>query len=121
MNFCVFGCSIDGGGDVKTEFVSPFIGLAYLVHTDHPAVERVGTESHALGVANRVVLNVVQLIIAARLVEVGRLAYHHLTHLVKEEALFAGEQPQNGPSLHSLPLNELAQVHLFVKARLRLV
>ena len=76
---------------------------------------------HALGVANRVALNVAQLVIAARLVEVGRLAYHHLTHLVEEEALFAGEQPQNGPSLHALPLNELAKVHLFVKARLRLV
>ena len=64
---------------------------ADLVQTHKALVDLVRALHHALGVVHGVLLPVTQLGVAARLLHVAGLAYHHLAHFVNEKALLAGQ------------------------------
>ena len=97
------------------------LGLAQSIQIDQPVVHFTRALHHAVRVVHVVLLPVAQLAIRARLVQVRRLADDHLTHFVHEEGLAARQKAQNRGRLHALPIDELAQVELFIQHRACLV
>ena len=68
--------------------------LLKLVQVDEPLIHGVLALHHAARVDHVVALPVAQLLVTARVPQVGRLADDQLTHLVDEERLAARQKPK---------------------------